>query len=445
MADPVRPTGKSFCFEREVDALKGLMRQFPDKRTGRNLVYSIEDAALGACAVFYTQSPSFLAHQTLMEQAKGKSNAHTLFGMRKIPTDNHIRGLLDPVAPSYVFPFFERVFNELDAVGQIDALRMDNGQLLIALDGTQYHHSESIHCQQCMVTEHQSGHISYAHTVVTPVVVSPGHNQVIPLEPEFIVPQDGHDKQDCETAAAKRWIAAYGPRYRERKVTLLGDDLYSRQPLCEQILGVGLNFIFVCKPTSHATLYEWLEGVERSGGVHTHQVMRRHGKKRDTDTYRCAAQLPLRAGDDALDVNWCELLTTDAAGKTVYHNAFVTRHAIDQDHVAQIVAAGRARWKIENGNKNTLKTKGYHLTHNFGHGKKHLSALLATFNLLAFLLHTVQELVDRKYQVLRATLPSRATFFNHVSALLHYLYFESFEALLDFMLRGLEIEFCDSS
>ncbi len=142
MADPVRPTGKSFCFEREVDALKGLMRQFPDKRTGRNLVYSIEDAALGAFAVFYTQSPSFLAHQTLMEQAKGKSNAHTLFGMRKIPTDNHIRGLLDPVAPSYVFPFFERVFNELDAVGQIDALRMDNGQLLIALDGTQYHHSE---------------------------------------------------------------------------------------------------------------------------------------------------------------------------------------------------------------------------------------------------------------------------------------------------------------
>jgi hypothetical protein len=38
-----------------------------------------------------------------------------------------------------------------------------------------------------------------------------------------------------------------------------------------------------------------------------------------------------------------------------------------------------------------LKTKGYHLEHNFGHGKKNLSALLMTFNLLAFLFHTVSK------------------------------------------------------
>lgn len=145
MADQVRSTRKSLCFERQVEALKGLMRQFPDKRTGKNRVYSIEDAALGAFAVFYTQSPSFLAHQTAMEQAKGKSNAQTLFGMNKIPTDNPIRDLLDQVAPSYAFPFFERVFNELDAAGQMDSFRMGNGQLLIALDGTLYHHSDSIH------------------------------------------------------------------------------------------------------------------------------------------------------------------------------------------------------------------------------------------------------------------------------------------------------------
>ncbi len=29
-------------------------------------------------------------------------------------------------------------------------------------------------------------------------------------------------------------------------------------------------------------------------------------------------------------------------------------------------------WKVENENNNTLKTKGYHLEHNFGHGQKHL-------------------------------------------------------------------------
>lgn len=70
--------------------------------------------------------------------------------------------------------------------------------------------------------------MSYAHSVITPVIVAPGHSRVLPLEPEFITPQDGHDKQDCENAVAKRWINKYAERYGKLDVTLLGDDLYSR-------------------------------------------------------------------------------------------------------------------------------------------------------------------------------------------------------------------------
>jgi hypothetical protein len=50
--------------------------------------------------------------------------------------------------------------------------------------------------------------------------------------------------------------------------------------------------------------------------------------------------------------------------------------------------AGRSRTKPSN----TLKTKGYNVEHNFGHGKQRLSAVLATLNLLAFTFHTVAEL-----------------------------------------------------
>jgi hypothetical protein len=55
---------------------------------------------------------------------------------------------------------------------------------------------------------------------------------VIPLEPAFVTPQDGHEKQDCENAAAKRWLSEYGERYAALGVTILGDDLYCKQPLC---------------------------------------------------------------------------------------------------------------------------------------------------------------------------------------------------------------------
>ena len=437
MACPVVSPQQALRMPEQIAVLRALARDFPDNRTGKNCTYRMEDALLGAFSVFYTQCPSFLTHQIAMSETRGMSNAQTLFGMRDIPSDNHIRNLLDPVDPQHIYPAFERTFNALNDTGQLDTFRMVNGQLLIALDGTSYHQSHAIHCPQCTVTEHKKGGTSYTHTVVTPVVVSTAHNRVIPLEPEFVTPQDGHAKQDCESAAAHRWITAYAERYRHLHVTLLGDDLYSRQPMCEEMLRAGFDFILVCKPASHTTLYAELERREHTGNVSTFSMTRREGKKTFTDTYRFAESLPLRAGKDALMVNWCELKSTSAEGKTVYHNAFATTHTLHPGNVAEIVKAGRARWRIENGNNNTLKTKGYHLSHNFGHGQKYLSATLATLNLLAFLLHTVQELTDFTYRTLRDRLPTRKAFFEHVRVLTQYHCFESFSALLEFMLSGL--------
>ncbi len=41
-------------------------------------------------------------------------------------------------------------------------------------------------------------------------------------------------------------------------------------------------------------------------------------------------------------------------------------HFVQALNVTELVASGRARWKTENENHNVLKTKGYHLEHNFG-------------------------------------------------------------------------------
>ena len=101
--------------------------------------------------------------------------------------------------------------------------------------------------------------------------------------------------------------------------------------------------------------------------------------------------------------------------------------------------AGRSRWKIENENNNTLKTKGYHLEHNFGHGKLHLSSLLACMNILAFLLHTLLDLSNETYRTLREALGSRRTFFEHVRTLTHYKCFGSWGGLLEFMVHNLEL------
>jgi len=422
------------------DTLVGSFRQrlssLPDKRTGKNTRYGMEDAALSAFSVFFTQTPSFLAYQRKMADSKGKSNAQSLFGVHQIPSDNQIRNLLDGVAPEQMFPVFEEILQGLDEQGQLKRFRSVSDTLLVAMDGTEYFSSTQICCPQCSTRTLRSGDTQYFHSVVTPVIVCPGQTQVVPLVPEFVRPQDGHDKQDCENAAAKRWLTQHGERFSRLKVTVLGDDLYCHQPLCQQLVDHQLNFILVCRPDSHPTLYEHLEGID----LPTVIVNRWTGKVNETWTYRYLNDVPLKDGEDALLVNWCELTVSRPDGRVTYHNAFVTRYRLTDDTVAEIVQAGRTRWKVENENNNTLKTKGYNLEHNFGHGQQHLASGLATLNILSFLFHTVLDLLDQKYKLLRAHLPTRKTFFEDLRALTRYMYFDSWDHLLTFMLQGLELE-----
>ena len=432
--------GEGSAFKTLLGYLEEAIESFPDRRTGNNCLYTIRDTALSAFSVFHTQFPSFLSHQQMMQEDRGTNNAKTLYGISKIPTDTCIRILLDPVAPEYCFPVFTDVHTLLEKTGKLkQEYRTVQDTYLLALDGTWFHSSETIHCDGCSVKEHRDGKRTYYHSAITPVFVRAGNNRVIAAEPEFIRPQDGEKKQDCEINAAKRWITGVGNKYASMGVTLLGDDLYARQPFCEDILKEGFHFLFTCKSSSHKYLYEWVEDAEP--GVDIHEIIQKRwtGKERLYERYRFMNDVPIRDGDDALRVNWCELEITDETGKVRKRFAFVTDPLITRHTVVELIAAGRSRWKIENEHNNTLKTKGYNLEHNFGHGNEHLANLLVTMNLLAFLFHTVLEIFDLRYAVLRKAVGRRQTFFNDIRAITRYWRFEGWDDMMLFMLRGLKI------
>jgi hypothetical protein len=372
------------------------------------------DAALSAFSVFFTPSPSFLAYQRSLEQAQGNNNARTLFDVHNIPSDNPIRSLLDATPPGTLKPVYAFLFNALEQAGVVDSCRSFNGTLLLALDGTGYFSSQALHCGCGSSRTHANGQVTPCHTALTPVLVKSGGDKGIALAPEFVTPQDGAAKQDCEINAAKRWLAAHGAALARLKTTVLGEDPYCHEPFGRELLAQGLDFILVCKPSSHATVFEWLAHLARNGAVHTVTRTRWTGRRRETDTYRYAHAIPWRDADDALAVNGCELVTTNDSGKVWYRNAFATSLALDDGNVAEVVAAGRRRWQIENENNNTLKTQGYHFAHHFGHGRQHLSTLLASLIILAFLTHTVLEWMDDQYRLLRQQLSSRRRLFNDI-------------------------------
>jgi len=413
---------------------------FPDPRTGKNSRYSMRDIALSAFSVFFTQSPSFLSYQRFMQQHKGSNNGRSLFGIDKIPTDAQIRNLLDGISYRWLDAVFMGAMSLLQERKDLDSYRVLDTELLVCMDGTEFFTSNALSCPQCSSRTRSDGTVSHYHSALTPAIVQPGNSRVIPLPPELISPQDGHEKQDCENAAAKRWIERWGAMCKTLAVTILGDDLYSKLPLCRLMRNAELDFILVCKPSSHPWLADWIKNCDATKDLHEKRTVVWDGRRHHTHITRWINGVPLTSDADTLQLNWVELIILDEKGKQTYHNSWVTTHLISEANLEAIIRAGRCRWKIENENNNTLKTKGYHLEHNFGHGQKELSNFLLTLNLVAFLFHTVLDLYDARYQLVRRTLVRRDTFFNDIRALTRYICFDSWQQMLQFMLRGLELE-----
>ena len=57
--------------------------------------------------------------------------------------------MLDPVDPAQFYPMVADVLAALQESGGLDAMRCLDGHLLIALDGSEYHCSDKIHCPNC--------------------------------------------------------------------------------------------------------------------------------------------------------------------------------------------------------------------------------------------------------------------------------------------------------
>jgi hypothetical protein len=428
-------------FEPIVSIIQRHFETLPDPRSGgNNQRYRMADAALSAFSVFVMQSASFLAHQRDMQRQKGRDNVQSLFGVHETPSDNQIRNLLDPLAPQTVGQIFWDVYAALEQGGLLAEHRGVHDNLLCGMDGTHYFSSAAIHCANCTVRVREEK-TSYHHSVIIPVLVAPDSSHVFCLEPEFIQPQDGSEKQDCEQNAFKRWVERHAHRLPKQHVTMLADDLHAKQPTCELCLDHQLNFIFVCLPDSHPTLYEEIALLARIDAVHHREVRHWNGRFWERHHYRYLNQLPLRSGQDALSVNWCEItIVREKSGERLYFNQFITNHHLEDQTVMEVVASGRARWKTENESHNVLKNYGYHLEHNFGHGKQFLSAVLLCLNLLAFLLHTILGLTDPIYQQVRQDLGTRQTFFNDLRTLTRYLLFDSWHHLLSFMFTQLELD-----
>ena len=139
-----------------------------------------------------------------------------------------MREILDPVSPESVRPLFKSVFGQLQRGKALESMRFLDDFYLLALDGTEYFSSKTIHCASCLHKVHRNGSLPYSHQMLGAALVHPDQRTVMPLMPEPIVKQDGTAKNDCERNAAKRFIAKLRQDHPHLKFIVTEDSLSSQ-------------------------------------------------------------------------------------------------------------------------------------------------------------------------------------------------------------------------
>lgn len=395
----------------------------PDHR-GKDVTYSLSDSLMSAVAMFSLKDASLLAFDEHRKNPKRQHNLQSLYGVKQAPCDTQMRSILDKVHPHDLRPAFRSIHQELQKQGVLESYRF-LGKYLVSIDGTGLYSSSKISCPECCNKQHRNGDVSYYHQLLASVIVHPDKPTVLPLFPEAITRRDGANKNDCEHNASQRLLPDLHKAFPRLDMMVLQDALACNGPHIKTLKTEGFSYIITAKPRVNSLLLNTVVSGLVDGSTQTIETTDKQGVTRG---YRFRNNVPLNHEHKDLMVNFIDYWEEDPDGKTFIY-ACVTDLTLTANNVAEIVKAGRARWKVENETFNTLKNQGYNLEHNYGHGKKHLSSVFATLMMLTFLIDQVQEACCRYFQTARACFRAKIRLWERIRAYadIHFIY--SWESL----------------
>lgn len=385
---------------------------------------------MSAFAMFSRKSPSLLA----FDKDRAEGNFATIDGIERVPCDTHMRQILAAVSPESLRPLFTSVFRQLQRGKALEAMTCLGGHYVLALDGTGYFSSKTIHCTSCLQKVHRNGSITYSHQMLGAASIHPEKREVIPLLPEPIMKQDGTDKHDCERHAAKRFMATLRQDHPHLKFMVTDDSLSANAPHLAVLQEHGLHDLLGVKEGDHAYLFQQVQAAEQAGCVTSYA---RHDRAMGlVHRVRFVHDVPLNTSNADVRVNFIEYW--EIGPDQVQHFSWVTDLRVRKRNVFRLMQGGRARWKIENETFNTLKNQGYHFEHNDGHGQQNLSVVFALLMRLAFLVDQTQQLCCALFQAVWVKLGSKRLLWERMRSLCYDYRLDSMRELFEALFYGFE-------
>ena len=400
-----------------------------DKRDA-NRSFEFSDVLMSAYAMFSLKLPSLLSFQNTY--SNDGRNLHSVYQISKVPSDTRMREIIDEINPFDIQSIFAKVFYRLQRAKELNKFRFMGDYYLITGDGTEYFSSKTICCDNCLQRELRDGSIEYYHQFYGVAIVHPDLKQVIPLASEPIVKQDGSVKNDCERNASKRFFENFRKTHPKLKGIIIEDALSSNAPHIKELIRHNLRYILGVKESDHKYLFDTVRENKKQGIVQEHTMI----KGNITHIFSFINNVPLNISNQNVIVNFLEYWEiNNKTGKT-QHFSWVTDFKLNTNNVYDIMRGGRARWKIENETFNTLKNQGYHFEHNYGHGKKNLSVILALLMMLAFLVDQVLEISCNLFKGALQEKKQRVRLWETIRELFNSFLFDSMNQIYEAILFG---------
>ncbi len=388
---------------------------------------SLVDNLMSGFAVFSLKYPSLLQFDMQTKEQMIANNIHALYGVEDIPSDTQMRERLDEVDPAILRRTFKSLFSQCQRSKRLEAFQHYDNRYLMPLDGTGYFYSKTVHCENCCVRNHRDGTIGYYHQMLSGAIVHPDQKVVLPFAPEPIMKSDGSTKNDCERRSAERFLDHLKREHPHLRLTITGDGLFSNGPFIKRLKEDSHAFILVAKPKDHKALFEEFDALPKS----SYQM--KHAKV--THRFQWVNGLAINDSHPDCLVNVLEYWEEHENGK-LQHWVWVTGFDLKEKNVYQIMRGGRARHKIENETFNTLKNHGYQFEHNFGHGKKHLSTVLAYLMMLAFFVDQLQQLGCKTFNKALSRLKTKKSLWERQRSLFFNFFIKSLEDLWNALAHG---------
>lgn len=411
--------------------VKDHFETIPDTRDDNSSI-KLSDGVMSAFAMFALKEKSLLAFEESLERSA--ENIQQLFKIETIPSDTHMRRMIDPIEHEYIRGIFVKIFRRIQRFKQLERFVFMDGYYLVSCDGTGYFSSNTIHCENCMQKKDRSGKVKYYHQFYGAAIVHPALKQVIPVAPEAIQKQDGSSKNDCERNAAKRFLQLFKKEHPKLKAIIIEDALASNAPHIREIKKHGFQYILGVKPDDHKFLFAEVAARKQAGELQEFTIE----EDGISHIFSYCNDLPLNESNQDLRVNFLEYWEVNHKKNKTQHFTWVTGFTISEKNTYQIMRGGRARWKIENETFNTLKNQDYHFEHNYGHGKKHLSFNLAMLMMLAFLIDQTLEFSCKTFQGALVKSKSRIRLWENIKNLFFSYNFDNMHQIYHALFYGFE-------